>query len=96
MGARGGIRTHTPSRTKDFESSASAIPPPGPGGQRSVCAVTGSSTSSTRSRGRRLARWSIVGAVVAMVAALRERAFATNRDRHPLVVPPTSSDATPE
>ena len=30
LGARGGIRTHTPFRTEDFESSASAIPPPGP------------------------------------------------------------------
>src|SRR5690606_14671557 len=28
--ARGGTRTHTPSRTADFESAASAIPPPGP------------------------------------------------------------------
>ena len=30
--ARGGIRTRTPSRTMDFESTASAIPPPGPVG----------------------------------------------------------------
>src|SRR3954462_10013070 len=29
--ARGGIRTHTPLRTMDFESIASAIPPPGRG-----------------------------------------------------------------
>src|SRR5664280_2397468 len=28
--ARGGIRTRTPFRTVDFESTASAIPPPGP------------------------------------------------------------------
>src|SRR6185436_20275890 len=27
--ARGGIRTHTPRRTIDFESIASAVPPPG-------------------------------------------------------------------
>ncbi len=34
--------------------------------------------------------------MVAVIGALRERAFATNRDRHPLVVPPPSSDASPE
>ena len=33
MGARGGIRTRTPFRTMDFESIASAIPPPGPAGR---------------------------------------------------------------
>src|SRR5664279_1886290 len=32
-GARGGIRTRTPFRTMDFESTASAIPPPGPVGR---------------------------------------------------------------
>ncbi|MEY3806570.1 MAG: hypothetical protein RIR69_1382 [Actinomycetota bacterium] len=31
LGARGGTRTHTPFRTTDFESVASAIPPLGPG-----------------------------------------------------------------
>lgn len=39
LGAQGGTRTHTPFRTTDFESVASAIPPLGPG-LKSVQQVT--------------------------------------------------------
>jgi hypothetical protein len=36
LGARGGTRTHTPFRTTDFESVASAIPPLGPGAEERI------------------------------------------------------------
>jgi hypothetical protein len=40
IGAEGGSRTRTPSRTTDFKSVASAIPPPRHGGEDNMPLVT--------------------------------------------------------
>jgi hypothetical protein len=72
-GARGGIRTRTPFRTADFESAASAVPPPGHG------ALSQRTLQLMRfPRPRTLLRLSVVAA---LITAAREWAFSRNDRR---------------
>ena len=78
--ARGGIRTHTPFRTADFESAASAIPPPGPEPKSVACAAMSTDGSADQPGSHRRGLKAVIALVVlAIVAAAREAAFARNR-----------------